>query len=297
MKSDFQEYISRAVKDILEIKDSVELLIQGDLHIVYESCKNQLQRAKEILNEGLRKYASVGATNEIFLEYDSSVKIKKPKGTYTPNVTKLLHKWRQDYMCCCSGLCNEKYFVFERRGNPAELYEIWCFYEICLALKQMGEKDIVQLCILNRKQNIPQFRLGTRSYVYFDYHSESFIPIENNEITTAMPGFFVEWFIRNIEDYKESICIDSKYAEWESREVLKILGYMVNFGIRNGAMIIRDKIRKESIGGEEITSGLFKISFPHHNNEKLWILSLIPNKENEKTNNEVLKNFVIQNFF
>lgn len=292
MNNSVPSYLSNIIDEINQVKWMVENVRNKKLYRINTQCQNKLNKINTTFSEIL--FRNDSNHESILDDYENKVNLKKPRGTFLPNITKDVLDWRQEYLSCCTGLTDSVYLSFVRKGSESDLYEIWCFYEICLAIKRVEKTNISQLCAIDRKQNKSQFKIGNKNYVYFDYHTETLKPFIEDTIKCEMPGFFVEWFIHNKNNYKQSICIDMKYAHWESREVLKVLGYMVNFGILNGAIIIKDKIRSKTIGGNEITPGLNRIKFPNHNNETLWILSLIPDKKNENDNKNILDEFILR---
>lgn len=228
----------------------------------------------------------------ILAAYQRAVQIRIPKSTLLAGTSKELNRWRERYVACEVRLTSGNIFNYTRGGTVADLYELWCFFELTSAIRRAGFENVAQMCFIKRGQGEPQFRIGDVRYAYFDYRTSLLKDVEGDElmISGAMPGVFVEWFIRNMSDFRQSICMDAKYANWESREVLKVMGYMQNFGIYNGVLITRDRVRQETVGGKILAPGLFRIDCPLGG--QFWIISLPPSLDDEPNNARALDTFV-----
>jgi len=294
-------YLFDVINEVEVIRARVAEIIRGQYGEFSGFCSAKLEAGELALKTLLSNLDT--ATEPFFRAYENSLPLKRPKGTCLTNLVNNLTLWREDYLCCKVGLNRESMFEFRREGGEADLYEIWCFYEVCAAMKKRGLEEVAQLCVLRRRDNVPQFRLGEHMYVYFDFHSLSFQPAVAppilgavSGIQSTMPGVFVEWFIRNISDYRKSICLDTKFAKWNSREVLKVLGYMLNFGIQNGVVILKDTICKSTLGSVEIIPGLHKVHFPDSVERTLYVLTLTPDKKNEQHNTQILDRLILELF-
>lgn len=289
------KYLFEVISETEEIRAKTAGVLSNQYSEFKHSSSEKLEAAELALKKLLSNLDS--ATEPFFLEYQNLLSLKRPRGTCLANIVNNLTSWREDYLSCSVGINNNNMFEFRREGGESDLYEIWCFYEVCAAIKRSCLEEVVQLCVLRRRENEPHFRLSKHMYAYFDFHSLTFLPAldpstfdPRTGIKSTMPGVFVEWFIRNLNDYQKSICLDTKFAKWNSREILKVLGYMVNFGIQNGVVILKDVICQSTLNSEEIIPGFHKVYFP--DDRTLFVLSLIPDQQNEIQNRQILDRFV-----
>ena len=74
--------------------------------------------------------------------------------------------------------------------------------------------------------------------------------------------------------YDDSLVLDTKYGRWRSGEVLKVLGYMTDYGVCNGAVVFRYNFMPVRVGGTLVCSGLVRFDFPGTRRNRLWALSL-----------------------
>ena len=237
-----------------------------------------------------------------FRAYSEVVDLRPPRGTILNDTLRRIERWRERYLSCRLSLGCGTELEFDRGGAPEDLYEMWSFYELCGAALRAGIEDITQHCFLQKNAPGPHYEFGP-FYAYFDFKMGDLREVSVEEVMagedlngTGMPGVFVEWFIRHREHYSRSICLDAKFGHWDSREVLKVLGYMNNFGIDNGCVVMRADIRERTVGGEEIVPGLRKVRLPRGPGQVLWLLQLVPLMDYQETNEAVADAFVREAF-
>ncbi len=284
-------YVAGMLEDIDGARTKAEeFLGQESLSPCRGRCKDLSEKIEETLREILE--AKEVLPEQIFLKYQSVIQLRPPRATLLASAVKEFAKAREQYLACEVWLTDESVFKYVREGSMADLYEVWCFFEFAAAIRRIGVEEIIQLRYIRRGQSEAQFRLGPDAYVFFDNRSGTFRGVDDSHMLSAnidfkgaIPEVYVEWLILNINDFRQSICIDAKYANWESREMLKVSGYMQNYGIENGVLIIRDRVRQ----GEEVVPGLYRIKFPLGGT--LWLIQLNPTYESEEMNVDVLVRF------
>jgi hypothetical protein len=197
---------------------------------------------------------------------------------------------------CAVWLSDRTGFRLQQESDIEHIYEMWCFMELCIAARRCGLGETIQRTFIARDRTRPEFILGSGNYVYYDYRAARFRRpspkvhqfLEREFFRPALPGAFVEWFILDPDDYRNSIVIDTKYSKWNSREALKVLGYLTNYGVRRGVVIFSDKFNPAAVGGSQITEGLSRLDCPGDPPPQLWVVSLVPAKEEEARNFAIL---------
>ena len=183
--------------DIIKMLQSIQQKINKTLQILSKSVRDQFKKFEQSLQEKLDFAAGelklllnrpYSIQDRIFSMYRNTVRFNRPKGTNLTNIVKNLASWREDYLDCKITLSDEDIFQYRRTGNVAKLYEMWCFYEICAAIKRKGVENIVQLCAIRSQQNEPQISIGEHSYVYFDFRCLSFLPTEKDQVLSNPEG-------------------------------------------------------------------------------------------------------------
>jgi hypothetical protein len=298
LKCGSSSILKTMVDQICYIKDEVQCCLEK-VYLSYDSLKIRtlLERARQCLNEIIND--SDHAHKPILLKYSEIIRPELPTGSFITDAVKALRNWRDQYLLCNIWLAEKAGLRLQQRGNQAHLYEIWCFMEFAITARLLGIGDIIQHSYIKSSRSTPEMKLADTHYVFYDYRNSRFKQVEVSTVfrgyewnASALPNVFVEWFIRNIDNYEESIIIDSKYSRWKSGEILKVLGYMLNYGVRNGAIIFRHNYSSELVGISEIMPGLISIDCPGRDKKRLWILNLIPSPNNELINQQILKKFI-----
>ena len=73
---------------------------------------------------------------------------------------------------------------------------------------------------------------------------------------------------------------------------LKVLGYMHNFGVRNGAIVFAGDLDALARRAQPVEDGLFRLSCPSEAPATLWVLRLVPAASAEEANGRVLGRFL-----
>lgn len=295
LKSDRHESIARMTKDIRSLSLRIQTVLRSRYQFFRDENAAYLTRVKRALGAILKEHGDNSVPSP-FREYERHIGFALVEGTFSTTSLENLIRWRRQYLACNVWLSQRVGFQFTQRGAVSQLYEMWAFFEVARAARRVGIGKTIQRCFISRNRVSPEFSIGSGHYVYFDFRKKRFFSADvravhgQSERVPALPTVFVEWFIRNRMDYKESIVLDTKYSAWDSRETLKVMGYMLNYGVNNGAIVYRRAIPVSRIGGEEIAAGLVRIEC--ENRKTLWLLSLIPEDGFETQNSIALEEFV-----
>ena len=221
---------------------------------------------------------------------------RRPRPFLSTELYRRLHSWREQYFNGEAWISPKPGF-HTQSGRDDSLYEIWCFSELLNAARNIGETGISQNSFLRRRAGPgPEFSLGEGKYAYFDFRDGRFKAVAPATIADrgpALPRAHVEWFLRHASDYRQSVVIDTKYYlthSWDSGEALKVLGYMMNFGVANGAIVF--PVHPPAIRGAESESGFMRLSCPDAMSSTLWVLTLTPDPSAEKANESVMTRFL-----
>lgn len=182
-------------------------------------------------------------------------------------------------------------------GSLSGLYELWCFTELIECARRLRRFEVYQQSFLLRGTESADFDLGDGLYAYYDFDSNTFRSVRSEEVglhpSPALPGARVEWILRNARDFRRSIVLDTKYyAKWDSGEALKVLGYMLSFGIRYGAVLFAGELDALARRTPPVREGLFRLPCPPDGDSKLWVLRLIPRADAEAANQAILHDFL-----
>ena len=257
--------------------------------------------------ERLHRVELESETSALFIDYrerTSSLVGVGPRQFAINEVTQRLGNWRRQYLegeVWLSDLAGFELSV----GSEHGLYELWCFSELAAMANSLAAESIVQSSFLRRGKESPAFALGNERYVFYDFGECAFKAITVGEVfeqdlpyRPVLPKAHVEWFIRDIRDFRNSMVIDTKlYSEWDSGQALKVLGYMQNFGVRQGAVIFPCELDALTDWAQEVVPGLFRLPFPGEAGAALWVLQMEPTPGAEPRNASVMKNFIEQAIF
>ena len=238
----------------------------------------------------------------IFSKYNSNIPIFHPKSNMINERLSQLYYWRCQYLECKIWLSEENGFRLDQRSHRNQLYELFCFIEFSDGFRRNQIGHLYQRTFITSNRRAPVFSLGDKYNVYFDDRNDIVPKIGTSnllsqfKIEPALKNVFVEWFVLDINDYENSIIIDSKNGRWNSREALKVIGYMGTFGVKNGIVIFKNGFNHNVIGGNRICQGLTKISIPGFLGSHLWVLQLIPDSNFEKLNKEVIDILLVNLF-
>ncbi len=241
----------------------------------------------------------VHVSQPLFSQYCTAGKTpmaRRPQPFLSTDLCRRLHSWRDQYFSGEAWISPKPGFQTQS-GRDDALYEIWCFSELLNAARNIGEGGISQNSFLRRRAGAaPEFSLGEGRYAYFDFRNGRFKAVAPTTIASqgsALPRAHVEWFLRHGSDYRQSVVIDTKYYlthSWDSGEALKVLGYMMNFGVANGAIVF--PVYPPAIRGVESESGLIRLTCPDAMGSTLWVLTLVPEPAAERANESVIRRFL-----
>ncbi len=222
-----------------------------------------------------------------------------PKQFAINELTQRLSAWRDQYLAGQVWLCDVAGLDLPV-GRPDGLYELWCFAELLAMARQQGVPNVAQNSFLRRDLGDPAFDLGPGFYAFYDFGEHSFRTVSSDRLftesrgsTPVLPGAHVEWFIRDSKDFRNSLVLDTKYySKWDSGQALKVLGYMQNFGVRQGAIVFPCDLEALGRRVKPLAPGIFQMSCPADPEALFWVLRLEPTVEAEARNREVLERFV-----
>ena len=256
------------------------------------------ESAAERIAAAFNNDLDVHISQPLFSRYFTAGKppARRPQPFLSTDMCRRLHSWREQYFSGEAWISPKPGFQTQS-GRDDALYEIWCFSELLHAARNLGEEGISQNNFLRRRAGaVPEFSLGEGRYAYFDFRNGRFKAVAPMAIASqgpALPRAHVEWFLRHGSDYRQSVVIDTKYyltRSWDSGEALKVLGYMMNFGVANGAIVF--PVHPPAIRGAESESGLIRLTCPDAMGSTLWVLTLVPNPAAEKANESVIRRFL-----
>lgn len=281
-----------------QMTESVKHALESKFHLHCTGINSDLMRARTYLTQII-----TDADKEpyrIFQPYINAVRPKPGAGSFIMDTVKALVDWRNQYLSCNIWLSDKVGFCFKQKSDQAQLYELWCFNEFARSAASCGVGEIVQRSFICRYREQPEFQFGNEHYAYFDFRMSRYKNTSINNIMgpgkgsirPALPGVHVEWFIENLSDYRMSVIMDTKYSKWNSREALKVLGYMANYGISRGAIVFRFPFNASKIGGQAVVPGLLLIRCPDVQPKHLWIMNLVPSLAYEQHNSRVLEHFI-----
>jgi len=279
-------HIKFVADEILNLVDKVKsvthhITIQTDKKPEIIKFKNSVRKSL-LLELKTPSLDLSGYFNDVIININSNITIS--------STTVLLLRLRSQYLDCIQELtCGSGIPVATNISTP-NLYEIWAFRSLLNCLTADRE-NVIQNCFMSSTAMGPLLKIKGSYLVYYDNRQHTFIKKSQSMVLQAavISGSFVEWFIKNPINYSDSFIIDTKYKCWNSGDILKVMGYLVNFGIKNGVVIFRDKLNTNSIQGVKIDEGLFccKSNLPFQSN--LYIMSLLPTEDAAEENTKRLK--------
>jgi hypothetical protein len=308
--SEFDFYINKNLSRIYEkMREDIEKTCKSILNIInlkfdehytvsaqpaYSSIKSELKSIiEDVNNSGPGIFKEYSKTNEL-----------RVKGYYFNDCVSNLMTWRNQYLECRIWLSEELGFSLHQKSHKDRLYELFCFVELANAFGRARIGSTTQKSFISHKRKSPEFKMGSDHFVYYDNRLNKFKKCDasgvfDENITNDVPAIkniFVEWFIQNVNDFKDSIVVDAKNGRWASREVLKVVGYMLSYGINKSVIIFKYKVNHINIGGELLGDDIIRITFPGSENKRLWIIRLVPLENYENQNRLVLDKLVKEIF-
>jgi hypothetical protein len=181
--------------------------------------------------------------------------------------------WRRNYIDLASGFGFGARLEARQLRDPAHLYELWCFTELGDILVKAGKRKLLQRYVLARKDPESIFEGDSNMRVFYNWFGKQVaLPMRSR----VLPRARVEWYISTGIDEQNGIVIDTKYKELSSRDVLTVMGYMMNFGVKRGVVFCRGKVDSRMVDGESLTEGLVVGNLAGMNQGILCAVSLIP---------------------
>jgi hypothetical protein len=284
--------LNNIMQEVDERAARIRTILSQDFAPFYRADDHRMRNPERALRELLATPETTGALRN----YARQISLPPLAGSFITDAVESLTNWRSQYMACSVWLSDRTGFKLQQEQDIEHLYEMWCFMELSVAARRCGLGDTIQRTFIAKDRVRPEFLLGSGHYVYYDYRAAKFCRpspkahqlLERDFFRPALPGAYVEWFILDPNDYRQSVVIDSKYSGWNNREALKVLGYLMSFGVRRGVIIFADKFNPATIGGRQIVEGLSRLDCPGDSSAQLWVTSLVPVKEEEFRNSKVL---------
>lgn len=238
-----------------------------------------------------------GALFDVYRRETASLVGSGPRQFAINEVVRRARAWREQYLIGQVWLCDVAGLDLPV-GRPDGLYELWCFAELLAVARQLGVAEIQQNTFLRRDLGNPAFGMASSFYAFYDFGELSFKTVRSERLfphteSPTLPGARVEWFIRDRDDFRNSMVLDTKYcAAWDNGQALKVLGYMQNFGVRQGAVVFPCALGPLERDNTPLVPGLFRLPCPADPDGKFWVLRLDPDPAAEARNRTVLQRFV-----
>ena len=225
----------------------------------------------------------------------------RPRQCAVNQVTGRIHAWREQYLAGQVWLA-DKAGLDLSVGRLDGLYELWCFAEMAVCLQELGIERVVQSSFLRRGSYEAIFELGSSCYAYYDFGAHAFKNVSSDLLfrgarssAPVLPGARVEWLIRDSADFRNSLILDTKYhGKWDSGEALKVLGYMQNFGVRQGAIVFPCDLHALRARCEPLRDGLFRLPCPAGDGAIFWVLQMVPDAAFQAANTAIMRRFVAE---
>lgn len=297
--------MSPAVTDILRSIDATASSISAKVLGCLQEHKDAYRAKEELVR---REFAAAVASTEASHEgalsaYGKVVEIEPPRRSATHRMVEGLDLWRRQYLRTAVWLSDNVRFESTGTGDEHHLFELWLFVEMCHVLRRVGRREVVQNNFLRRGRTDPSFTMSDGAYVYFDFCSRHFRDARDivgtkysESVSPALKMSRVEWFVRDPLSFEDSVIIDAKYMTWEHSEALKVLGYLLNFGIRRGAMIFRETKDLAAQGGVDCGDGVWRFDCPTERRERLWATAIVPDERERDENDRRLVRLVDEIF-
>ena len=288
-----KEMLEELDRRLARIADLLKMPRFGELH----PAESTLHRLGELYAEDLDRPGS-----RLFGEYRERSDGLAGCGSrvyVVSEVTKRLRAWRDQYLAGEVWL-TDKAGLDLATGHAAGLYELWCFAEFLRAAESLGLGELSQTAFLCRGSGEAVFDWGAQRYAYYDFDASTFRSVRADQLfagteisTPALPGARVEWLVRYGDAPRDSLILDTKYhRQWDSGEALKVLGYMQNYGVKQGAVIFPCPLDTLEGWRQPVQQNLFQCPCPDSEGAVLWILRLIPEPAAEAANRRVLEAFL-----
>ncbi len=181
--------------------------------------------------------------------------------------------WRRSYTNLASGFGFGAHLSLPQLRDPAHVYELWCFSELADILVKAGRRNILQRYALRGKNTESLFQDDHGLQIYYNWFGREVTPTVRSHL---LPRAHVEWYISGNGD-REGVILDTKYKELSSRDVLTVMGYMVNFGVTRGVVVSKMAVDSRLVHGEVVTDGLICGRLAGLGHGSLYAMTLVPN--------------------
>lgn len=284
------EYISQLVVDLQEYSDAIyrhviEVLGEREAWIA-ERIATHRSALESVVSEVRESDDSIAA------RYYHQNHLRFNTHGIISNALQTLWHWREEYLTKHFGVGSGSDLNYVHSAEPSELYELWCFNEVCAAIAALGLGSVLQHSFLKARSLQATFSIGTEYDAYFDLETRRVAEIreDGDSVLDGVPGLRIEWFLRHRSDWGRSMCIDAKYGRWRSSYALTTLGYMNAFGVSTGVLFMPASPSSvfQTRGVE--AEGLWKRSLP--GGGTLWYCVLEPCEASEDQNQARVKHML-----
>ena len=183
---------------------------------------------------------------------------------------------RNQYLDCKVWIYEEIKLLLKQYHDLNKLFEFFCFIEVIEGLKREDYWNVIPNIFLSTNAKKPIAKIDHNHLIFYDYRGEKKFQktsAENIKLP-AIDNIFVEWIIVNKKNFTKSILIDTKFGKWNSREILKVIGYLSCYGINYGVIIFKYDLHNIGFKGEKLGNNIFRIDMK--NNQHLYILCMKP---------------------
>jgi hypothetical protein len=204
-----------------------------------------------------------------------------------------LVSWRKAYADLVNGFASLSGVEFlQKEWSEDRLFEIWALCEVLRGAKRRGI-GIRPWSALFQKRGRPLFYLE-ESPLYYN----SALQIEDSEETVPelrrqyLRGTRPDMFVVNTSDLKSSIVVDMKnYRETSVEAHQKILMYMKNYDVNNGAVIYPIKLDARDLGLVNVVEKSATYVRSSTATGSFVAMTLTPGKISELENDAVVNRF------
>jgi len=195
----------------------------------------------------------------------------------------MIVKVRNQYLDCKVWIYEEIKLLLKQYHDMNKLFEFFCFIEVIDGFKREDYWNVIPNIFLSTHSRKPLTKIGHNHLIFYDYREKKFQKGSiQTQLSSAISNIFVEWIIVNNKCLTKSILIDTKFRKWDSRETLKVIGYLSCYGINYGVIIFKEKPSHDIDFGDKLGDNIVRVNMK--NNQHLYILFIKPSRDCEDDN-------------
>jgi hypothetical protein len=292
LSGDIPAYVMQLLQDFQEFSTRLSEHLTDVLKEDPSWIEHQAAYYRGILESVVRDGNHSG--NSISSRYDHLVQRRRVVGPTISSALVILSRWREHYLTQALAVTGGDQLRYTHTFEPSELYELWCFHEIGVAINALGLGSVLQHSFLRARSLQNAFSIASEYEVFFDFEKRPTSgDTSASRASAGIPGVRIEWFLQHRTDWRRSICIDAKYAKWRSSYALTTLGYMNAFGVNHGILLMPERPSSLFTGSTEVT-GLWKRVLPQGG--LFWYCILTPSRNCEASNQDRIRKLLLELF-